>query len=157
MAEDRKCPVHRIPDCSPLLNGCTWRPVPVPTLGSAEVSYVDGFDVDPEGNVLDGTQSVETPAGGSAPADGVAPGGSEPTSPPAGPRLPEMAQVRPAVAQMFSEHEPASTAGMAGHARPHFWMCSCGAWGHGENGHREHLIDALSDVVTPPGEGADRG
>lgn len=22
-----RCPVHDIPDCSPLLNGCSWRPV----------------------------------------------------------------------------------------------------------------------------------
>lgn len=27
--QQQRCPVHRIPDCSPLLNGCSWRPGPV--------------------------------------------------------------------------------------------------------------------------------
>lgn len=57
---------------------------------------------------------------------------------------------RAVIAEVFRDHAPARTAGMAGHCRPHFWGCICDTYGHGENGHREHLIDMLA-IALPPG------
>lgn len=52
------------------------------------------------------------------------------------------------IAQVFEDHQPANTAGMAGHARPHFWGCACQTFGHGKRGHRQHLIDTLASVFS---------
>lgn len=62
-------------------------------------------------------------------------------------RSAEKGALHEAIAEVFQDHAPANTAGMVGHARPHFWGCTCGTFGHGEQGHRQHLIDALASAT----------